>query len=179
MSETEKRELEVIKQLISELNSDDSKIVLKAIKKAKDKGTKDIIPALLTTYSAGNEKIKAEIKALLGELKVTNTLPILITSLHSADNEISELILSSIWNSNLDAADYIPEIVEAACTKGYMAAFEALTILENLEGPFEEEKISEAKLLLNEYFSKDPGETDELLKTILEIINRMDNSING
>jgi hypothetical protein len=43
--------------------------------------------------------------------------------------------------------------VTAAIKGSFMEAFEAYTIIDNLEGPFEEENIMEAQLVLKSYFS--------------------------
>lgn len=180
MEEIEKRESEITKQLILELQSDNDVTVIGALKKTKDKGSAIVIPILLNIYPNKSEEIQIEIKTILGELKISSALPELIASLKNANDEIAELILGSIWSSNLDASDYIAEIVSSACRNGYMTAFEALTVLENLEGPFEEEKIIEAKLELNDYFSKkDKKEKDTLVKSILEIVLKMEESLMG
>ena len=60
-----------------------------------------------------------------------------------------------------------------------MIAFEALTVLENLEGPFDEEKISEAKLIINDYFANPNEETKQLISVILGLLNEMDNSLDA
>ena len=79
----------------------------------------------------------------------------------------------------LKGLEYLPEIVEAACSSSYMVAFEALTVLENLEGPFDEEKISEAKLIINDYFANPHEETKQLISVILGLLNEMDNSLDA
>ena len=48
--------------------------------------------------------------------------------------------------------DHIPELIEASCSGDYMVILEALTVLENLEGPFNEDDLFQANTLLQQYF---------------------------
>ena len=48
--------------------------------------------------------------------------------------------------------DHIPELIEASCSGNYMVILEALTVLENLEGPFNEDDLFQANTLLQQYF---------------------------
>ena len=103
----------------------------------------------------------------MNELKVIDGTNILIERLKNCDNELKEVILGALWSAGLNPIEHLPEIVEAACSSSYMVAFEALTVLENLEGPFDEEKISESKLIINDYFAKPNEETKQLISVIL------------
>ena len=64
---------------------------------------------------------------------------------------IRQILLSTIWNSRLDYSLYLAEFVEMAVEGDYLEALECLTIIENLEGTFEESDILEAQLHLKEY----------------------------
>ena len=139
-----------------------------------------MVDPILNLYSSTkHESVKKAIKGLLNELKVTDGTTILIEKLKNCDNELKEVILGLFGVLDLIQIEYLPEIVEAACSSSYMVAFEALTVLENLEGPFDEEKISEAKLIINDYFANPNEETKQLISVILGLLNEMDNSLDA
>ena len=74
--------------------------------------------------------------------------------------------------------DYIDEIIQTVIHGDFQEAFEALTIIENLEPPFDEEVILNSQLMLNQYFNKNtPAEKDSLVKEIASIINRIGQQI--
>ena len=94
------------------------------------------------------------------------------------DDEVNEMILFSLWHANLNPINYIAEIVEASCRGSYLVALEGLTVIENLEGPFNEEVINDAKIVLNDYFQNE-DEKSELIKSILQCIQDFDNFISA
>ena len=58
-----------------------------------------------------------------------------------------------------------------------MEAFECLTIIENLDGPFEENQTLEAQLYLKEYLENEKGKDesrDELISDIAVLIKDFD-----
>lgn len=73
---------------------------------------------------------------------------------------IRQPLLTTLWNSKLNYSNYLPEFVEIAIEGSFMEALDCLTILEAMEGPFEERHILEAQLFLKEYLEdkspKDP-----------------------
>ncbi len=79
-------------------------------------------------------------------------------------------MLFAIWSSNLDACDHIPVIVNVACKSDFMVALEALTLIENLEGPFNEEDLMEGMIHINEYMSGPLDDKEGLIKSISETL---------
>jgi len=71
-----------------------------------------------------------------------------------ANLAIRQEVLSTIWNSRLDYSSNLAEFVEIAIEGDYLEALECLTIIENLEGPFEESDILESQLHLKEYLEQ-------------------------
>jgi len=161
----------VVKQIIEDLKSSEEKTVLKALTKIKDKGkTSVIIPMFDLFESTSNEKYKVEIKNILSTIKDAYALDLFIEKLSTGSHELNELLLFSLWNSSLNAVDFIPEIVETAIRGNYMVALEALTVIENLDGPFSNEKLEESQYLINEYFAEGPDEKIDLIKSILDVV---------
>ena len=166
-------------QIVQGLQSEDDSAVLKAIKKARSKGTEKVIPAMFEVYAnSKNSSVKEAVTKLLQELKSTSAIDPLIDQLSSPHENCRILALSAIWNSGLNVNDYIDEIVQTVNNGDFQEAFEALTIIENLEPPFDEEVILNSQLMLNQYFNKNtPAEKDSLVKEIASIINRIGQQI--
>ena len=72
--------------------------------------------------------------------------------------------------------DHIEKVVEAACNGNYMVILEALTVLENLEGPFSQDALFNASTLLQEQLHELPnGSEKDLLKSMHEVIQQFEN----
>ncbi len=177
MSETTtSTQKKVIETIISDLASNDDKKVMDALKRVKSKGDATVIKPMVSTFAtSSNDEVRGEIKALLAQIKVKNALVEIIESLPDADDDVVEMLLFAIWNANLNASNYIAEVAEASIKGSYMVALEGLTIIENLDGPFTEEVLNDAKLVLNEYFSQEDEKAD-LIKSMYEIINQFEDS---
>lgn len=174
---TEKKISKVYEQLLSDLNSSDSKKQIGALKKVRSKGKPSIVPVLFRLYEkSSNEKIKTEIVHILSELKSTETTEFLINELASDRESTRILALSSIWNAGLDASEYLDELVQCGVNGTFMECFEVLTIFENQETLPEEEVILNAQVMLKHYFADNPkDEKSGLLKQIARQLQQMDN----
>jgi|TARA_B100001093_G_scaffold195449_1_gene187924 hypothetical protein len=162
----------VINQLKEDLSSSDDSVIDKALTKTRAKGNEQLIEPLIDLYiNTENHKIKEEIKSIFSELKNKNILDFLLPQLNKGSNEVKELILFSIWSSGIDMTDHIPELIEASCSGDYMVILEALTVLENLEGPFNEDDLFQANTLLQQHlYEAEDNKEKELLKSMYDII---------
>lgn len=167
----------IVKQIIKDLNSDNDNIINIALDKTRVKGTTEVlIPMFKLFEKTKNNEIKKKIKDLLSDIKDPYALEIIIEQLNKGTNNLNETLLFALWNSNLNAVDYIPEIIETAKNGNYMVALEALTVVENLEGPFSNEKLMEAQFILNEYFSEAIDEKENIMKSLFDVIVKFENT---
>lgn len=166
----------LIKDLLLDLASDNEKILLSALKRVRSKGNESVIPSLIKIIENNkSEKITTEAKGILLELKSTAAIPLLLEELENNPNsETRELVLNSFWHAGFNAHEHIEKFVAAAIKGSYMEAFEAYTVIDNLEGPFEEEVIMEAQLNLKSYFSS-ASESDEKYQIITNIAKQLAN----
>jgi hypothetical protein len=79
---------------------------------------------------------------------------------------VRPILLSSIWNSKLDYSYFLSDFVEIAVEGDYLDTLECLTIIENLEGPFEERHILEAQLFLRDFIESE-GKIKDDRKAVL------------
>ena len=169
----------VIDQIKIDLQSEDKKVLAKALTKTRDKGNEHLITPLIELYSkTKQEDIKQEVKSIFSEIKNKNSIDSLLFHLESKNNDIKELTLYALWSSGLDMTDHIPKVVEAACSGNFMVILEALTVLENLEGPFPEEDLLEASTILQEKLHEaEEGSEKDLILSMNEVIQQFENQI--
>lgn len=142
-----------VKQLIDELTSGNQAKISASIKALQANGDitilEPMVGILLTDISA---KTKGEVLEFLSSLKDTSAVDEIMRILKDSNYEkVRQLLLSTMWNSPLNYSYYLPEFVEIAVEGDFMEALECLTIIENLEGPFEERHVLESQLHLQEY----------------------------
>ena len=170
---TEKQN-KLIEDLLKDLKSTDPKILTSALKRVRSKGTEQVVPALISLFeNCETASVVAEAKNIILELKNTGSIPYLLSELESNENSATrELILNSFWHTGFNAHEHLDKFVAAATKGTYMEAFEAFTIIDNLDGPFEEEPILEAQLNLKGYFSiaKENDEKHVILKNIEKLL---------
>ena len=167
----------IITQIVQDLKSEDEVIILKALVRVRDKGKTEILEHLFDLFEkTESEKVKTEVKKILADIKDSYALEVIIEKLKTGSDSLNEVLLYALWNSNLNAVDYIPEIIDAAKNGNYMIALESLTVLENLDGPFSNEKLTEAQFILNEYFSEGVDEKETLMRSILDVILKLEDT---
>ena len=183
MGELDKKEKQIsqkIKQLLTDLNSGEDTKILSALKSLQVNGNVTVLrPLVELLKSELSHKVKSEVFDFLGDLKAINTVAEIISIVKDENFlEQRQEVLSTIWNSTLDYSGFIAEFVEIACDGSFMESLECLTILENLEGPFEERHILECHLHLKEYIEdtstvRDPKKA-EIMSEIAILIKDFD-----
>lgn len=182
MSGTNKQQKLKIKQLVDDLKTGNEVKITAALKALQINGDSSVLNSLadllLTDLS---EKNKQETLEFLSCLNDSSTIDGMIELIKEQKYlPIRQELLSTMWNNKLDYSYYLPEFVEIAVDGNFMEALECLTIIENLEGPFEERHILESQLHLKEYLEdqspKDPQKAQIMseIALILKDFDQMD-----
>ena len=162
MSVTNKPQKLKVRRLLEDLNSGNETKISSALKALQLNGDSSVLnpiaDLLKTDISAKNRQ---EIVDFLSCLNDSSTIDSMIEIVKDSNYlSIRQELLSTMWNNKLDYTYFLPEFVEIAVEGSFMEALECLTIIENLEGPFEERHILESQLHLKEYINdkspKDP-----------------------
>ena len=161
-----------IKQLIDELTSGNQAKISASIKALQANGDVTILePMVGILLSDISTKIKGEVLEFLSSLKDTSAVDEIMRILKDSNYlKVRQQLLSTIWNSPLNYSYYLPEFVEIAVEGDFMEALECLTIIENLEGPFEERHVLESQLHLQEYAKDTEAKDPKKAQIISEIV---------
>lgn len=161
----------VIKSILEDLNSGSVTKIKKALKALQVNGDASVVyPIVNLLKSNVSDEINLEIVQLLSDLKDTSVKSDIISILNNDDYiSIRQQLLTSIWNCKIDYSEFIADFVGIACESNFMEAFECLTVLENLEGPFEERHILECQLHLKEYIESNKAVDEQKSHVMSEI----------
>jgi hypothetical protein len=170
-----KEEGKRIKQLIADLFSKDEKKVLKTISIFEAEGTHEVLQPLCECYidytsSGSSQKVAEKIEGFLNNLADSTAAPALIELIRNEDfAEMRKLLLAACWQSKLDMTLYLADFVAIATEGTFLEVFECATIIDNLEGPFDESQLLESQLYLKEYLEKEKGENDQIDELVSDI----------
>ena len=122
------------KKIQENLFSTQPGVVISAINSIKEKGNKLYIPLLFDLLNSNPEKeIADEINRLLSTIKDQETVDSFIEAITDKKyNSIRKIILTICWQNGLDFSNYLPVFVEIIINDTWENAFEAFTIIENL-----------------------------------------------
>ncbi|MBI1838068.1 MAG: hypothetical protein HYR91_12460 [Flavobacteriia bacterium] len=166
-----KKETIIINQLLEDIKSKNATKITTALKLLQVSGNISILKPLAEILLMDIPSTSfQEIIFFLGDLKVSSASDEMMDIIK--DDKflpIRQQLLTSIWNSKVDYSCYIADFVEIACEGNFMEALECLTIIENLEGPFEEQYILESQLHLKEYIEDDAPKDPQKAHILSEI----------
>jgi HEAT repeat protein len=134
--------------LKNKLFATDENIVLSALDSLKERGNKNYLPLLFELLLSKPEKtIEKEILTILGTVKDKESIPIFMDAVKEEKFlPIRKEILVACWNNGLDYSPHLNSIVNLIINDEWVIAFEAFTIIENLEHFPQPEETKEIKL---------------------------------
>jgi hypothetical protein len=139
--------IEKIDQKIKEnLFSTQTGVVISAINSIKEKGNKLYIPMLFDLLNSNPEKeITDEINKLLSTVKDKETAESFINAVGDEKyKSIRKEILTTCWQNGLDFSNYLPVFVDIVINDDWENAFEAFTIIDNMESLPEQKTVDKA-----------------------------------
>ena len=149
-----------LKEAMVALFSADTATAMKGLNKIKEIGNGTVIHPLLDVYMESEDAVfQMEIREILTNLKSETAIEPLVEALEIEKYKSERgLILASLWSSGFYPSEAIDKITRAAVEGDYMCAVEALTVVENMEGPFQYESLEEATAIAEEYLGENPDD---------------------
>jgi uncharacterized Zn finger protein len=176
---TNSKNTKKITQLFQDLYSENAAKVTSALDALQVYGNHTIIKPLFEfVQKTNNDHSRKEVIEFLSNLKDTPSKAEVMKNVHDKNfKSIQNIILSTIWNSPLDYSEFLNDFVLLAVKNDYLTSLECLTIIENLEGPFEEQAILESQLHLKDYLDgkyEKSSEKDNMISEIAILIKDFD-----
>lgn len=122
--------------------------------------------SLLT--EANNKELKEDALKLLKE---KGGIELLVAAIKNVDlKEHKCKLIAACWEAGIDCSSYIAMFVDLAIKEDYLTSLEALTVIENMEGPFAENVLKESQTKIEKALQSEQSEKQGLIKELLEII---------
>ena len=164
------------KKELSLLESKDEKNLLEAIKALRESGNSETTSKVISLLNKDvSDQVKSEVINYLYDLKSQVALEPIFDAIHDENlRDHRHVLISSLWQSSIDGSSRMIELMELTSNSDYMESLEILTVLENFEGPFNEDEVFEAIAILNEVNdSRDDDEIKPLIENMLTILNQI------
>ena len=122
-------------QIRTKLFSSDTNVVVSAIETIERKGNKLYLPMIFDLLNSFPEpEIETEIKNLLGTVKDKEVINSFMRAIENEKYKpIRKTILTACWQNGLDFSTFLPVFVDLIIKEEWEVAFEAFTVVDNLE----------------------------------------------
>ncbi|MEM7160960.1 MAG: hypothetical protein AAF487_00840 [Bacteroidota bacterium] len=170
-----KKKSKAIEKIITGLYSANHDEIMKSLKQIPSKGTHEVILPLLDLYNASSSiEVKQKISEIILQLKDEDCIEPLLDALKDKKYaEIKNFIISAFWNNNFDMGNHLNVLTKCAVEGDYLTALEALTVIENQDGPFDDEMLMDAIVTSREYISE--NKENEKTQLILSLNRVLEN----
>lgn len=162
----------IIQAQLKDLESDNPKTVIAAIEKLREIGDENVIsPIIRVLVNHPLKDVKNAASHFLFDLKDAKALPTLIREIQNPENkEYQRILVSACWESSINCSIYLPFFIDLAIISDYIICLECLTVIENMEGPFDPKELSEAIEKVKNAADEDEEGKYELLNSIWEVL---------
>ncbi|MES2629562.1 MAG: HEAT repeat domain-containing protein [Bacteroidota bacterium] len=169
------------KELIKKLTDEDDEVIIATLELLKDKGNATVVPALLDLLlTEPSYSITQQILELLNNMKVPAAMDMFLQLF--AEKKYSPVhhhLLSVLWNGTFGSKvnHHLLDIVKIGVSGDYRTMVEALTVIENLEAPFDEEQLLEGISFGKDFLAtQKDSEKSVLVKELVALLEHMDNT---
>jgi len=131
--------------------------------------SKDVITNLIDLLTlTENKDFKEEALLTLKREKAGDLL------IHAIENpkskEVKAIIVAACWESEINFSNNLPFFVELVMNGDYLVSLEAMTVIENMEGPFEDNSLPEAIKTLKKFKAKLTDEKQVLVNDLVDVL---------
>lgn len=160
-------------QLVADLYSPNEPIVLKAIEELREHGNEKTLESLIQLLCAtSSELIRIELIKYLNELKSDKALPPLIEAIANPKYHVFQVeLIAAIWESGLDASDYLEFFIDLIIEQDYLVGIEAITVIENILAAIEKTVAERNIVKIESALLTTETIKEALLKSLIGLIN--------
>jgi hypothetical protein len=163
-----------IKSMIEKLLSKNTEEVLFTLNQIRNSGNPAILPNVVELLnSTKSMEIKASIVQLLNDLKIQSATSEIINALKNNQTpDTQKILLTSIWQSGLNYSEHIGFFVDMFISGDFEIAFEAFTIIENMEQGIRAEILDPLVARLKQKGKEIEKEKTDLYVELVHILER-------
>lgn len=123
------------KEIIKNLKSEKTTVILDTLKFIEQEGNKDIIGEVIELLDAtSNTIIRDEIIHILENLRDQECVPSITKAIENKNYvDILSILVSSSWKNSLDFSEYADVFADVFIKSEFQLAFDAFTVIDNLE----------------------------------------------
>ncbi len=170
---TNKRELAGDPQIIQQLASTDFEIVLQALDKLRNAGNTSYLPNLFALFRSDvPAEVKSKVRELLADVKKKEMVELLVDAIKNpVYAEGRAEIVSLCWQNGLDFTAYLSSFVDLLLGDNLLVAFEAYTVILNIEGKLDAALVSATIDRIESEIPKKESGQAELLRDIVDFLS--------
>ena len=129
------KEDKINQRLQQDLFSPRTEIVLEALRQIKQNGNRLYIPLLFDLLvSSPGQEVEKEIKDILGTIKDKQSINGFMRGIEDKKYQsIRKTILTACWQNGLDFSTFLPVFIDLIINEEWEIAFEAFTVIDNLD----------------------------------------------
>jgi len=160
------------KNILKGLESADSLKVIDTIEELRSSGRASDIPLLVELlHLSQNSEIKTKITDLFANLKESNAIPLIVEAIQNQKYapELKELV-ACCWENGLDYSNYLSLFVGLLIDNEFEIAFEAYTVIMNLETRIDQKIIDQEIDLLEQALSSAPEQKRQLMLDVVDFL---------
>lgn len=157
------------KKLIAKLNSSDSKTILEALVTVRNDGNFTLFPYIMDIYKKNaDSEIQNEIYKMLCDLNDNENARFLVQYIEKESfADIKSKLLNVCWNCRLDFSPHLSFFVDLFINEEFENAFDAFTVIENIDASFEQSTIfAETNKLKNNLRTISPDKKELLVQLV-------------
>jgi hypothetical protein len=123
------------KEIIKNLRSEKTSLILDTLKYIINKGNKVILSEVIDLlYRTKDTIVRNETLKILENLKDQESAPVIMSSIENPDyKDILVILLASCWKNGLNFSNYITNFVEIFIQSDFLLAFEIFTVIDTFE----------------------------------------------
>jgi len=161
------------KQILKNLYSIESVIILSAIEDIRNQGDEELLEAMLSILISNiDSEIENKILSCIADLKDNKTIPFLISVIKN-NKFLSKKreLLQAFWQTNFNFDEYIDIFTHILITDSFEIAFEAFTIIEIASDTLDDKVKLEQQSIIKKALLSVDSQKKALLEEAITVLN--------
>lgn len=122
-------------QVVARLQSNKEETVIKTLNDLRSSGSSAYLPIMADLWvRSGSSEVKNNIRSIFGELKDKSSIPVMISLIEDTTFlPVKKEMMAACWQNGMDYSPYLAKFVDWVIDNDMDIAFEAFTVIENLD----------------------------------------------